>query len=145
MLRVSKLTDYGSVILAYLARYPDDKISAVSLAKAVFLPPATVSKLLKKMVNNELLCSTLGKYGGYQLARPAENISLAEIIAALEGPIALTECNVKKGLCRTEEHCDIRQNWRSINQIVYQSLAQVSLKQMLGPENSAIKPIILSG
>ncbi|OUR74832.1 SUF system Fe-S cluster assembly regulator [Colwellia psychrerythraea] len=145
MLRVNKLTDYGSVILVYLARYPGEKISAVSLAKAVFLPPATVSNLLKKMVNNELLCSTLGKHGGYQLARPAEQISLAEIITALEGPIALTECNVKKGLCRTEEHCDIRNNWRNINQMVYQSLTQVSLKQMLPPENSAIKPITLIG
>ncbi|KGJ99189.1 hypothetical protein ND16A_3953 [Thalassotalea sp. ND16A] len=145
MLRVSKLTDYGSVILAYMAQHPDQKLSAASLANAISLPPTTVSKLLKLMVNNNLLYSTLGKAGGYQLARPAEKISLAEIISSLEGPIALTECNVKKGLCRTEEHCNIRQNWRDINRMIYQSLAQVSLKEMLPADDRVINSIMLSG
>lgn len=131
MLRVSKLTDYGSVILAYMASHPQETMSAASLARAVLLPEATVRKLLKLLVNNGLLSSSLGKQGGYQLARPAADISLAEIISALEGPIALTECSMKKGLCSIEGGCDIRRNWRGVNQIIYQNLAQVSLQEML--------------
>ena len=144
MLRVSKLTDYGSVILAYMACHPDETMSAASLAKSVLLPQATVSKLLKMLVKSGLLCSSLGKQGGYQLARPAEKISLAEIISVLEGSIALTECSVEKGLCCIEDGCNIRQNWRGVNQIIYQSLAQVSLQEML-PLRNQVKPIILSG
>jgi FeS assembly SUF system regulator len=144
MLRVSKLTDYGSVILTYMAAHPNEKISAARLAKAVFIPTATVSKLLKMLVKSGLLHSSLGKQGGYQLARSAEKISLAEIISVLEGSIALTECCVSKGKCRIEEHCNIRQSWQGVNQIIYQSLAQVSLQQMIAPKNS-VKLIILSG
>lgn len=144
MLRVSKLTDYGSVILAYMACHANEKISAARLARAVLIPPATVSKLLKMLVKSGLLQSSLGKQGGYQLARPAEQISLAEIISVLEGSIALTECCVKKGSCRIEQHCDIRQSWHGVNQIIYQSLTQVSLQQML-PANNQAKPIMLSG
>ena len=144
MLRVSKLTDYGTVILAYMASHPDTKMSAANLARDVLLPPATVSKLLKMLVRSGLLSSSLGKQGGYQLARPAEEISLAEIISVLEGSIALTECSAEKGLCRIENGCEIRQNWRGINRIIYQSLAQVSLQQML-PLRKQAREIILSG
>ena len=144
MLRVSKLTDYGSVILAYMACHPEETMSAANLAKGVLLPPATVRKLLKVLVKNGLLSSSLGKQGGYQLARPAEEISLAEIISVLEGTIALTECSMDRGLCCIEDGCDIRQNWRRVNQIIYQSLAQVTLQEML-PLKRQAKPIILSG
>jgi len=144
MLRVSKLTDYGSVILAYMACHPEETMSAASLAKHVLLPLATVRKLLKMLVKSGLLSSRLGKQGGYQLARPAETISLAEIINVLEGSIALTECCIDKGLCNVEDDCDIRQNWRGINRIIYQRLAQVSLQEMLPPGNR-VKPIPLGG
>ena len=143
MLRVSKLTDYGSVILAYMACHPDEVMSAASLARGVLLPPATVSKLLKMLVKSGLLSSSLGKQGGYQLARPAEEISLAEIISVLEGPIALTECSVEKGRCCIEEGCDIRQHWRGVNRIIYQNLEQVTLQEML-PLKRQSKAIILS-
>lgn len=144
MLRVSKLTDYGSVILSYMASHPNQTMSATTLAKGVLLPPATVSKLLKIMVNGGLLCSILGKQGGYQLARCAHEISLDDIINVLEGPIALTECSAQKGLCRIEDNCEIRKNWQSVNHIIQQSLAQVSLQDML-PVNNQIKAIIVSG
>ena len=143
MLRVSKLTDYGSVILAYMASHPEETMSAASLAKGVLLPPATVRKLLKVLVKSGLLSSSLGKQGGYRLARPAAEISLAEIVSALEGSIALTECSMEKGLCCIEDGCDIRQNWRGVNQIIYQSLTQVSLQEML-PLKKQAQPIILS-
>ena len=144
MLRVSKLTDYGSVILSHMASHPLQTMSAASLAKDLLLPPATVSKLLKMLVNNGLLRSTLGKQGGYQLARSADEISLADIISALEGPIALTECSAENDLCRIESNCEIRQQWRSVNRIIQQNLAQVSLQDML-PVRDQVNAIILSG
>jgi FeS assembly SUF system regulator len=144
MLRISKLTDYGSVILAYMASHPEKKMSAANLAKGVLLPPATVRKILKILVKSGLLSSSLGKQGGYQLARPAEEISLAEIICVLEGTIAITECSSEKGLCCIEDGCDMRANWRGINQIIYQNLAQVSLQEMLPPQKQG-KQLILSG
>lgn len=141
MLRVSKLTDYGSVILVYMACRPHEMMSAASLAKGVYLPKSTVRKLLKVLAKNGLLCSGRGRHGGYQLARPAADISLADIISAVEGSIALTECSVRPGLCQTEAHCGIRQNWQGINRIIYQSLAQVSLQQMLQAEYESI-PVV---
>lgn len=143
MLRVNKLTDYGSVILAYMASHPNQTMSAASLACAVLLPLATVRKLLKILVNSGLIYSSLGKQGGYQLARSADKISLAEIVNVLEGPVALTECAVEKGLCRIENNCEIRQNWQSINRIIHQNLAQISLQEML-PVTNQVKAIVLS-
>lgn len=144
MLRVSKLTDYGSVILAYMASHPNETMSAARLARGLLLPPATVSKLLKMLVNSGLLFSSLGKQGGYQLAKPAEQISLAEIITALEGPIALTECAVEKGACALEKSCEISQHWRGINRLIAQSLEQVTLQQML-PLKMPNQAVIFSG
>lgn len=143
MLRVNKLTDYGSVILAYMASRPEQIMSAASLSRDLLLPLATVRKLLKMLVNSDLLCSSLGKQGGYQLARSADEISLAEIINVLEGGTALTDCSMGKGICRIEGNCEIRQNWQGLNQIVQQSLMQVSLQEMLAPRDR-IKTIISS-
>jgi len=75
--------------------------------------------------------STRGKDGGYTLSRPAEEISLAQIISVIEGPIALTECSVKKNLCQVESHCAIRPGWQSINRAIYNSLSQVTLDSMV--------------
>ncbi|HEB27843.1 hypothetical protein LCGC14_1728150 [marine sediment metagenome] len=148
MLRVSKLTDYGSVILAYMARHPGQTLSATSLSQAVYMPLATVSKLLKLFKKNGLVQSSRGKRGGYRLSRPAEKISLAEIISVLEGPIALTECSVKKDLCQIESHCAIRPSWQNINRVIYNSLSQVTLETMLATnlENTTEpQPITLIG
>jgi len=131
MLRISKLTDYGSVILAYMASHPEQTLSAASLSRAVYLPLATVSKLMKLFKRNGLVKSTRGKDGGYMLSRPAEEISLAQIISVIEGPIALTECSVKKNLCQVESHCVIRPGWQSVNRAIYNSLSQVTLDSML--------------
>jgi len=131
MLRVSKLTDYGSVILAYMASHPGQTLSAEGLSRAVYLPSATVRKLLKLMKRSGLVESSRGKNGGYTLSRPAEEISLAQIISVIEGPIALTECSVKKDLCQIESHCAIRPRWQNINRVIYNSLSQVTLDTML--------------
>lgn len=143
MLRVSKLTDYGSVLLCYMARFPDQIFSTACLARAVCLPPPTVSKLLKTLHSNGLVLSTRGKNGGYRLAFPADQISLAQIVCALEGSIAITECSVKKDLCQLEKHCEIRDSWQGINRVIYDSLAQVSLQDML-PRDSMAQPLVIT-
>lgn len=131
MLRVSKLTDYGSVILAYMANHPEQTFSAMRLSQAVHLPSATVIKLLKILKRSGLVNSSRGKNGGYRLARPAEDITLAQIISVLEGPIGLTECSVEKDLCQYEDHCAIRSSWQTINRVIYNSLTQMTLAAML--------------
>jgi len=148
MLRISKLTDYGSVILAYMASHPDQTLSAASLSQAVYLPLATVSKLLKLFKRNGLVKSSRGKDGGYMLSRPAEEISLAQIISVIEGPIALTECSVKKNLCQVESHCAIRPSWQRVNRAIYNSLSQVTLDTMLETNmetRTEAQPITLIG
>ncbi len=132
MLRVCKLTDYASVILAYRASHPQQRFSAASLAEAVLLPQATVSKLLKLLAKDGLLKASRGKQGGYALARPARQISVAEIVCALEGPIALTECCINKDLCRLEQNCDVCTGWKGINLAIYNTLASTTLDKLLG-------------
>ncbi|MGF1731807.1 SUF system Fe-S cluster assembly regulator [Photobacterium kasasachensis] len=137
MLRVSKMTDYGSVLLTFMARHPEQIFSTASLARAIYLPPTTVSKLLKILHSSGLVLSTRGKNGGYRLAYPAQQITLAQIVDALEGTIAVTECSIKKDLCQIEKYCEIRGHWLGINKVIYNSLAQVTLQDMLSHE---IKP-----
>ncbi|MCW8331428.1 SUF system Fe-S cluster assembly regulator [Photobacterium sp. SDRW27] len=143
MLRVSKLTDYGSVLMSYMARHPEQIFSTACLARAVYLPPTTVSKLLKILHSNGLVLSTRGKNGGYRLAFPAQQITLAQIVNALEGKVAITECSVKEGLCHIEDHCEIRDNWRGINRVIYDSLSQVTLQDMLSQE-STTEPLTMT-
>lgn len=131
MLRVSKLTDYGTVILARMALSPAASYSAASLAEQVTLPASTVSKLLKIMSRSGLLNSSRGKQGGYTLAKAPQEISLAEVIEILEGPIGLTQCSCQSGLCQIESHCAIRQQWQGINGVIHQALQQVSLEALL--------------
>ncbi|WP_432470579.1 SUF system Fe-S cluster assembly regulator [Amphritea sp. HPY] len=131
MLRVSKLTDYGTVILAQMALSPAASYSAASLAQQVTLPASTVSKLLKIMSRSGLLYSSRGKQGGYTLAKAPQEISLAEVIEILEGPIGLTQCSCQSGLCQIESHCAIRQQWQGINGVIHEALQQVSLEALL--------------
>ena len=99
MIRITKQTDYGIVLLTHLAAHPDRHFNAPELAAEARLPLPMVSKILKLLAREGLLASHRGVKGGYSLARPAEEISMAEIIAALEGPIAITECvSVEGGL-----------------------------------------------
>jgi len=127
MLRVSKLTDYGTVIMAEMAKEPDRVFSASEVAVMVHLAVTTVSKLLKLLTNGGLLLSFRGKVGGYQLARAPVDISLAEIVTVLEGDFALTECSERFGKCPLEGECAVQGTWQRINKILYRQLSQVSL------------------
>jgi len=130
MFRISKLTDYATSVLALLAEQPDVVQSATDLAERARLELPTVSKLLKALAQAGLVASFRGANGGYRLARPAEAISVADIIAAIEGPIGVTECNSEPGVCAHEPHCGTRGNWRRVSEAVEATLRGIRLTEM---------------
>lgn len=134
MLKLGKLTDYGIVLLTYCSEAPDEAHTARALAEASMLPHPTVSKILKQLAKAEILASNRGQAGGYRLARPAAEISVADIIAAIEGPIALTECSQETPIsCEIESACPVRSNWQLINRAVRSSLEKLTLAEMQRP------------
>lgn len=134
MIRLSKLTDYGLVLMSYVARSGGGLHTARGLAAESGLPLPTVSKVLKTLLQSGVLVSHRGINGGYSLARGAQEISVAEIIAALEGPIALTECSTDiSGLCDFEHGCPIKTNQRIINQVVRGALEKLTLADLIHP------------
>ncbi|MCX7086172.1 MAG: SUF system Fe-S cluster assembly regulator [Methylococcales bacterium] len=133
MLRVSKLTDYATVILSLMAKEDAQVRTAVDLAAVTGIAIPTVSKILKLLVNAKVLISTRGAKGGYALARNPEAITIANVISALEGPIALTECSISQQGCEQVSGCDIRGNWNLINQAIHHALESVTLADMIKP------------
>jgi FeS assembly SUF system regulator len=140
MLRVTRLTDYASLVLTVLASAPDRVHSAAELAERAHLETPTVSKLLKSLAQAGLVDSFRGSAGGYRLARPAETISLIAIVEAIEGPLGMTECSLHDGDCGIQEHCGVRANWRRINDVVADALREVTLAQMLAPAARMPRP-----
>ena len=138
MLRMSKLADYGTVVMTSLARAPDHIHSAANVADQTGLAQPTVSKILKTLAREGLLVSARGAKGGYMLARPPREISLAQVIGALEGPIGMTECSSAPGLCLQESGCSIRTNWQRINRMILQALEHITLEQMAHPIGQAV-------
>jgi FeS assembly SUF system regulator len=135
MVRLSKLTDYGMVLMSCFARgRPESLRSARDLAAESGLPLPTVSKVLKELLQSGLLVSHRGIQGGYRLAKEPREISLAEIIAALEGPLAWTECSTDaSGLCELEACCAIKRNQRMISQAVKGVLEKLMLSDLIQP------------
>ncbi len=138
MLRMSKLTDYGTLVLAHLATSDNGLASAHQVAMDTHLAPPTVSKLLKTLVQAGLAVSGRGAHGGYALSRPADEISAAEIIDALEGPVAITECSSARGLCDLEPSCRVGSAWQRINVGIRQALHEVSLADLQQPNGPAV-------
>ncbi len=132
MLRIGKLTDYATVILATLAADRTRQLNAGTLAERTHIAAPTVSKLLKQLHRAGLVNSTRGTHGGYQLARDPENISAAAILDALEGPFALTECSVGSGQCGIEHTCSVGRTWQRLSVAIRRSLNEVSLAQLAG-------------
>lgn len=134
MIRMNKLTDYGIVLLTHLARQRAVPIhSARDLADASHLPVPTVNKLLKKLSQARLLTSQRGVNGGYTLAKDPAEISVADVISALEGPIGMTECSSTSGLCSLEPTCPNRSGWRNISQAIRDTLQKLSLQEIAQP------------
>jgi len=143
MLRISKLTDYGLVLLIEMAHQPGQVCNPAGLAARLRIPAPTVGKLLKQLAAGGLLISRRGVKGGYRLARPPESISLAQILAVLEGPLAVTECTVGAGVCLREHDCSVRDNWQRINSAIYRVFDQLSLGAMAQPLAGDILPLRL--
>ncbi len=134
MLRVSRLTDYATVVMTCIAAQPDDVLSAVQIADGTRLELPTVSKLLKALGHAGLVESFRGVNGGYRLARQAADRSLAEIVEAIEGPIGMTECSIAEGQCDRQSQCGVRGSWQQISSVLEHTLRAVSLADMLKPE-----------
>jgi FeS assembly SUF system regulator len=135
MLRIGKLTDYATVILAILAADRTRLLTAGTLSERTHIAAPTVAKLLKQMHRAGLVNSTRGTHGGYQLARDPESISAGAILDALEGPIALTECAVGSGQCGIEHTCSVGRTWQRVSLAIRRSLNEVSLAQLAGLDN----------
>ena len=140
MLRISKLTDYATVLLAALSSKPEAPHSASGLAERTGIGAPTVSKLLKELQRAGLVRSTRGARGGYRLARPAAEISAAEIIDAVEGPVALTECASDEGQCGLEAHCSVGHSWQQVSLAIRRSLAEVPLTTLIARDATVKAP-----
>ncbi|MAX51114.1 MULTISPECIES: SUF system Fe-S cluster assembly regulator [unclassified Methylophaga] len=136
MLRMGKLTDYGIVLMSHFASNLQVQHSAHAIAEAVKVPLPTVRKVLKLLSHSGLLKSERGVMGGYSLSRHPDDITVAEIITAIEGPIALTECVSTDSHCDQETHCAVQTNWTKINDAVFHALDEVKLSDMLAPQSS---------
>lgn len=134
MVRITKLTDYAMVVLALMAAQPLRLFQAREIAEQTTLPPTTVSKLLKNLTKNKFLRSERGAAGGYRLEVDPEQISIADLIDALEGPLAITECNLGHDHCRSETHCSLRTPWIRINHIITRALASITLSDLIQPK-----------
>lgn len=130
MIRLSKLADYGIVIMTHLARHPERQQAMPEIALATAVPQATAGKVLKLLARGGLLASHRGVRGGYGLARPATAITMTEIIEALDGPIALTDCADGGGDCDIAGLCTTRTNWQRINRAIREALDTVTLAEM---------------
>ncbi len=131
MLRLPKLTDYAVVVLAVLARNEDRILTAGAIAAQAGLALPTVAKILKKMAKMSIVSAQRGTHGGYRLGRAAAAITMADIVAAMDGPIALTACvDGQQGHCSVERCCALRGHWNQINRAIRGTLEGVSLADM---------------
>jgi FeS assembly SUF system regulator len=133
MLQISKLSDYAVIILGVIGTHPGDCHSASAIAEKIRLACTTVSKCLKLLGSAELLVSVRGPKGGYQLVKPLAEISLLNVIEAIEGKVQLTECVSDNSNCCLQGQCDFRPNWQGVNQQVAQLLAGISIVHMVEP------------
>lgn len=130
MLKISKLADYASLIMNFLAKHPEAFFNATAVAEATHLALPTVSKLLKLLSDAKLLNSTRGSAGGYRLARDVHKISLVELLAAIDGSPALTECSLGAKSCVQNDSCLMKHNWQMINGLILTVLKNISVADM---------------
>lgn len=133
MLKLSKLTDYATVVLSHMAKNNAATHAALEIAEATGIAQPTVSKVLKMLAKAGVLNSVRGAKGGYVLARPPAKITVASVISALEGPIALTECSHSHRSCEQASGCHIQGGWNLINQKIFNALESVTLADLILP------------
>ena len=150
MIKLNRETDYGVGILALMARDAEVRYSAAALAEIRGLPQPIVSKILKHLARSDLVASYRGAKGGYGLARQPDEISVAEIITVLEGPIALTDC-IEDGreACQYGSQCNISGVWSRINDVVLRALSEITLAETAtaegGDAQGPIHPLEYTG
>lgn len=138
MLRLSKLTDYGVVVLARLARDGttlEGRVqTATGIAAATGIAEPTVAKVLKSLANAGLVEGVRGAHGGYRPRRGLAEVSLAEVIVALDGPIALTTCiDAGDTSCEAIGICAVRGRWGPVNEAIRDALDRIPLSALAGP------------
>ena len=134
MFRLNKLTDYGIVLMTYVASNPHPSLhTAREIAAGTQMHTATVGKIVRELVDHGLLVSHRGVKGGYSLARPPDTISVADIIDALEGPIGFTECYSTPGCCELEPSCTVRSNSQVISRALRKTLEEIRLTDLIKP------------
>ena len=133
MIILSKLADYGVIIATQLAATPE-QMTATQLAAVTVLPQTTVAKVLKLLAKGGIVTAVRGATGGYRRARDAEDISISDIVASIDGAFALTECTSHAGPCARNQFCPTRPHWAKINDAVALALSQVTLAEMSTPE-----------
>jgi FeS assembly SUF system regulator len=136
MIKLSKMTDYAVIILAEMAAHKGGLNSAAFIAESTQLPEPTVSKILKLLARQNIVTSTRGSNGGYCLNKAPEQITMALVITATDGPIRLTACvDQKDDCCERAKGCSMKGQWNPVNQAMQTALENVSLKQMMGNMN----------
>lgn len=138
MLRISKLTDYSTVILSEMARSHNNSFTTSELSLTTGIAQPTVSKVLKLLGKSSLVISSRGVNGGYRLAEQPERISVAQIIDAMEGPIGITECCTTSETCEQYGQCHISGNWGVINRAIENTLRTITLADLVSPAEALV-------
>lgn len=140
MIKVSKLADYAVVVMAALSEKKEARAASSAIAARTHLPEPTVSKVLKLLAKAGIVQSVRGAGGGYRLKAPPETISVAEIVTAVDGPIALTACvEASKEPCSYASGCPVHGRWEQVNRAVKTALEEVSLADMICFSESPVK------
>jgi FeS assembly SUF system regulator len=142
MIKLSRLADYGIVILCDMASAQADSQellhSARRLSERTMLNEPTIMKILKLLVKADIVSSVRGPKGGYRLNRPIRTISILDVVNAIDGQVALTLCSEAHGTehCAHQEHCNLRHGWSRVNVALKETLERFSLADFL-PQASA--------
>lgn len=142
MLRLSKKTDYGLLALQYLAtEAPSGVASARAIAERYDIPVELLAKVLQHLARLGFVAAQKGAHGGYHLARPAADISLAEVVQAIDGPLAITACGREEERCEQFGRCSVRDPLLRVKDRILSVLQTTTLAEM-SPEESGM-PIVL--
>lgn len=130
MLRINKMTDYAVTLLCTMAQQPKVQFSAQQLTEMSNIALPAVSQILKKMCQNQIVISSRGPRGGYMLQHNPEQISLAQVIGIMEGPMSMTECSLGTCQCNLEDNCQFKHSWLKLSRIINHLLSNVTLIDM---------------
>ena len=130
MLKIGKLTDYGTLVLDALAQAGSVQQSTESLAVATGLTVSTLRKVMKTLADAGLVIAKRGAHGGYRLARAPQQVRILDVVEAFEGPVALTECSQSGSDCDIQSSCSLASGWMGVNELLMQILARVTLEDV---------------